>query len=126
MRKMRKNSRFMPYLFGLAAGLGTVLLISAAAALILSFSDAAARSAGAASVIALSVGSFVCGRTAGVIRRREGLKTGALCGVMFAAVPIIFSLIFGTFGTAMLFVKPLLCVFFGTAGGVAGVNKDEG
>lgn len=125
MRKKKNDSRFVPYLFGMAAGLGTVLLISAAAALILSFSDAAARSAGAASVIALSVGSFVCGRTAGIIRRRDGLRTGALCGVMFSAVPIIMSLIFGRFGTAMLFVKPLLCVFFGTAGGVAGVNKDE-
>ncbi len=126
MRKKKNNSRFMPYLIGLGVGMGTVILISAAAALILSFSDTAARSAGAASVIALSVGSFVCGRTAGMIRHRDGLRTGALCGLMFSAVPIVFSLIFGSFGSVMLLVKPLLCVFFGTAGGVAGVNKDEG
>lgn len=126
MRKKRSNSKYIPYLIGMAVGLGTALLISAAAALVLSFSDAAGRSAGAASVIALSVGSFMCGRTAGVIRRRDGIKTGAVCGLMFSAVPVIFSLIFGRFGSIMLLVKPLLCVFFGTAGGVAGVNKDEG
>ena len=126
MRKKRSNIKYIPYLIGMAVGLGSTLLISVAAALILSFSDAAGRSAGAASVIALSVGSFMCGRTAGIIRHRDGLRTGALCGLMFSAVPILLSLIFGRFGSIMLLVKPLLCVFFGTAGGVAGVNKDEG
>ena len=116
----------MPYLLGMAVGYGTALLISIAAAVILSFSDTAAKSAGAASVIALSVGSFMCGRTAGIIRHREGMRTGALCGLIFSVIPMTLSLIFGYFGSVMLFVKPLLCVFFGTAGGVAGVNRDEG
>lgn len=126
MRKKKINSKYVPYLAGLAVGYATAVLISVAAAVILSFSDAAARSAGAASVIALSVGSFVCGRTAGIIRHRDGMRTGALCGLMFSVLPVILSLIFGYFGSVMLFVKPLLCVFFGTAGGVAGVNRDSG
>lgn len=125
MRKKKTDSRYMPYVIGMAAGCAAAVLISAAAALVLSFSDAAARSAGAASVIALIVGSFVCGRTAGVIRHRDGMRTGALCGLMFSAIHIILSIIFGRFGTVMLLVKPLLCVFFGTAGGVAGVNTGD-
>ena len=125
MRKRKMDPKYMPYLLGMAVGYGTTLLISVAAAVILSFSDAAAKSAGAASVIALSVGSFMCGRTAGIMRRRDGMRTGALCGLMFSAAPVVFSLIFGYFGSAMGFVKPLLCVFFSTVGGVAGVNRDE-
>ena len=125
MRKKKSDSRLMPYVIGMAAGCGAALLISAAAALVLSFSDAAARSAGAASAIALIVGSFVCGRTAGVIRRRDGMRTGVLCGLMFSAIHVVLALIFGQFGTVMLLVKPLLCVSFGTAGGVAGVNTGE-
>ena len=125
MRRRKMDPKYMPYLLGMAVGYGTALAISIAAAVILSFSDTAAKSAGAASVIALSVGSFMCGRTAGIIRHREGMRTGALCGLMFSAVPVALSLIFGYFGSVMLILKPLLCVFFGTAGGVAGVNRDE-
>ena len=126
MRRRKIDAKYMPYLLGMAVGYGITLLISIAAAVILSFSDAAARSAGAASVLALSVGSFMCGRTAGIIRHREGMRTGALCGLIFSAAPMALSLIFGYYGSVMLFVKPLLCVFFATAGGIAGVNKDEG
>ncbi len=113
----------MPYAAGLCAGYAAVILTSLAAALLLSFFDAASKAAGAAAVLALSVGSFVCGRTAGALRRRDGLKTGALCGLIFSVLPMILSLIFGLFGTPMLIVKPLLCIAFGTCGGVAGVNR---
>lgn len=125
MRKKKINSRYVPYLVGMAAGCAAALLVSVASAVVLSFSDAAARTAGAASVIAMTIGSFVCGRTAGMLRHRDGMRTGALCGLMFSAVPLILSVIFGQFGSIMMLVKPLLCVFFGTAGGVAGVNSDS-
>lgn len=123
MRKGGHNSKVTPYAAGLAAGYAALLLTSLAAALLLSFFDAASKAAGAAAVLALSVGSFVCGRTAGALRRREGLKTGALCGLIFAGLPVILSLIFGQFGTPLLIVKPLLCAAFGACGGVAGVNR---
>ena len=126
MRRRKIDPKYMPYLLGLAVGYGTALIISIAAAVILSFSDAAAKSAGAASVIALSVGSFMCGRTAGIVRHRDGLRTGFLCGLMFSAIPFVLSLIFGYFGSIMGLVKTLLCIVFGIVGGVAGVNKDDG
>ena len=126
MRRRKIDPKYMPYLLGMAVGYGTALLISIAAAVILSFSDAAAKSAGAASVIALSVGSFMCGRTAGIVRHRDGMRTGFLCGLMFSAIPLVLSLIFGYFGSIMGLVKTLLCIVFGIVGGVAGVNKDDG
>lgn len=126
MRRKKNVSPFTPYLIGLAVGTAAALLICIAAALILLFSDAAAKAAGAASVVALSVGSFLCGQTTGKIKRRNGLQTGALSGLLFSVLPVLLSIIFLSFGTAMLFVKLLLCVFFGTAGGVAGVNSEDG
>ena len=125
MRKKKINSRYVPYLAGMAAGYATVIIISAASAVVLSFSDSAGKSAGAASVIALALGSFVCGRIAGMLRHRDGMRTGALCGLVFSAVPMVLSIVFGQFGSIMMLVKPLLCVFFGTAGGVAGVNSSD-
>lgn len=125
MRKKKIDSRYVPYLAGMAAGCATTLLVSIASAVVLSFSDSAGRSAGAASVIALSLGSFVCGRIAGMLRHRDGMRTGALCGLIFSAVPLILSVVFGQFGSIMVLIKPLLCVFFGTAGGVAGVNSTD-
>ena len=126
MRRHKRNNAFLPYAIGLGVGYAAAVLICVAAALILLFSDAAAKAAGAASVVALSVGSFLCGRTAGRIKHRDGMQTGALSGLMFSVPPVLLSIIFVSFGTAMLFVKVLLCVFFGTAGGVAGVNSGEG
>lgn len=123
MRRHKRASAFTPYMIGLGVGYAAAVIICAAAALVLSFSNAAAKAAGAAAVVAMSIGSFLCGRTAGRIKHRDGLKTGSLSGLMFSVLPILLSLIFGSFGSVMLIVKPLLCMFFGAAGGVAGVNS---
>lgn len=125
MRRKKNNSRLLPFVAGLAVGYAVMLLVSAAEALILSFFDGAAKTAGAAAVLALSVGSYFCGRTVGIIRRHNGLKTGLLCGLMYSVMPIVFSLIFGEFQGNMMIVKLLICALFGTVGGVAGVNADE-
>lgn len=125
MRRKRRNSPLLPYLAGLAVGYGVMLPVSAGAALILSFFDGAAKTAGAAAVLAMAIGSYFCGRTAGAMRRRGGLKTGLLCGLLFSVPPILLSLIFREFAGAMLPVKLILCVAFGIVGGVAGVNSDE-
>ncbi|MGN0684041.1 MAG: TIGR04086 family membrane protein [Oscillospiraceae bacterium] len=125
MRRKKNKSRFMPFAAGLAVGYGVLLLVSAVAALILSFFDGAAKTAGAAAVLALAIGSYFCGRTAGILRRRGGLKTGLLCGLLFSVLPVAMSLIFREFAGVMLPVKLILCVAFGAVGGVAGVNADE-
>ncbi len=95
------------------------------AAALLSLTDAAVQTAGAAAVLAMSIGSFLCGQTAGIIKHRDGLKTGALCGIAFALPLLILSAVFGGGWSAMFFVKLLLCVSFAAVGGVAGVNREE-
>ncbi len=125
MRKQKQSSPFMPFWAGLVCGYIVTLLICVLAAVVLSFTDAAEKGSSAAAIPAIAVGSYVCGRTAGVLRRRNGLKTGALCGVLFMIPLVVLSLIFGLTGSIMLFLKIALCVIFGTIGGVAGVNTDK-
>lgn len=76
-------------------------------------------------VPATAMGSFLCGRTAGKMRRRGGLKTGAVCGIMYCVPLILLALIFGTVQGALLPVKLALCIGFGAAGGVSGVNSQD-
>ncbi len=78
-----------------------------------------------AAIPAAAAGSFLCGRTAGRIRRRNGLKTGAVCGMLYIAPLLLLGAIFGRAGSVMLGIKLLLCLGFATAGGVAGVNAPE-
>lgn len=122
MRKKKKNSPLLPFGAGLAVGVISSLIIAAVGALILSFTDIASTMAGLVAIIATAVGSFLSGRTAGFLKRRNGLETGALCGVIFFAALLILSLAFGTAGTAMLPVKAVICLAFAAAGGVSGVN----
>lgn len=76
-------------------------------------------------VPAAAFGSFVCGRTAGRMRRRGGLKTGSVCGLLYCVPLIILGIIFRTSEWILLPVKLILCIGFGAAGGVAGVNSPE-
>lgn len=124
MRKAKRDNRAKPFIIGLIFGYAVTAVICALAAAMLSLTDSAAAAAGAAAVVALSAGSFVCGRIAGILRRRNGLKTGALCGVLFVLPAAVLSLIFSGFGGGLL-LKIGLCIAFGTVGGVAGVNKEE-
>ena len=121
MRKKKKNSRFMPFAAGLCAGFAVLLVISGIAAVVLLITDAPAASS-AAAIIAIAAGSFISGRVVGKMRRKNGIKSGALCGTVFIIPILLLSLIFGQLGTFMLFVKIALSVIFGAAGGVSGVN----
>ena len=123
MRK-KKKSRAAPFAAGMICGGAAALITAAIGALLLSQLGASAGAAGAVAIAASAVGSFVCGRTAGIIRRRDGLKIGALCGALFFIPLLLLSLIFSTVGSFMLPIKALICFSFATVGGVAGVNKE--
>ena len=124
MRKRKRNSKLLPYAAGLIVGYIAMLPVSVIAAL-LSITDAASKTAGAAAVLAMAIGCFLGGRTAGIIKHRDGLKTGALFGVMFVLPLLILSAIFTRSWSGMFFVKLILCVAFAAVGGVAGVNREE-
>ena len=72
-----------------------------------------------------AVGSFVCGRTAGKIRRHDGLRTGAICGVMYIAPLILLGIILGRTDGTLILIKLLLCLGFAAGGAVSGVNSPE-
>lgn len=125
MRKKQSNTKTVPYLRGLAAGYLLTFAASAAGALIMLIAGTDSGMAWLPALIAGAAGSFLCGRTAGKFRRRDGLRTGALCGILYLAPLLVLSLIFGRAGGVMLPVRVLLCLGFAAAGGVAGVNSPE-
>lgn len=125
MRKAKKNHRALPFAAGLAAGYALTLALSAVTALGLSFTDSTSDMAWLAALAAMTAGSFLCGRTAGKMRRRGGLKTGAVCGALYFVPLMLLSFIFGTAQGILLPVKAALCVAFSAAGGVVGVNSDS-
>ena len=125
MRKRRSNSRLLPFGAGLAAGYILTAGTAAAGALIMWILGADGGLSWIVAVPAAAMGSFLCGRTAGKMRRRGGLKTGAVCGIMYCIPLLLLALIFGTVQGALLPVKLALCIGFGAAGGVSGVNSQD-
>lgn len=125
MRKRRSNSRLLPFGAGLAAGYMLTAGTAAAGALIMWILGADGGLSWIVAVPAAAMGSFLCGRTAGKMRRRGGLKTGAVCGIMYCVPLILLALIFGTVQGVLLPVKLALCIGFGAAGGVSGVNSQD-
>ncbi|MDE6733247.1 MAG: TIGR04086 family membrane protein [Oscillospiraceae bacterium] len=123
MRRQKRNYRFKPYLIGVLSGYAAMVLTILPAALILTLMKSAAKTAGAAAVIAMMAGGFVCGKTAGFVRQKDGLKTGFLCGLAFAVPMTIFTLIFGDSTVGTLILKIALCASFAAVGGVSGVSN---
>ena len=115
----------MPYGAGLCLGYAALAAISGIAAVIVLITDASAA-ATAAAVIAIAAGSFIGGRVVGKMNRKNGMKSGAICGAAFIVPILLLSVIFGKAGTFMMFVKITLSVVLGAAGGVSGVNASDG
>ena len=125
MRRKKNRSRLLPFGAGLAAGYLLTIGVAAAGALVMWLTGADSSMAWLTAVPAAALGSFLCGRTAGKQRRRGGLKTGAVCGVLYCVPLILAALIFGTVQGILLPVKAALCIGFAAAGGGSGV-KSEG
>ncbi|MBP1544901.1 MAG: TIGR04086 family membrane protein [Oscillospiraceae bacterium] len=125
MRKAKHDHRTLPYTAGLLKSVVMTLILSCAAALLLLISDSSESLSGTAAMIVMSVSCFFGGRTAGKLRHREGLRTGAICGIMYFILLLIPALFFRRAGGILLFVKAVLCIVFSAAGGVVGVNMDD-
>ena len=125
MRKKRGNSRLAPFVRGIATGYMVTAAISAAGALILLLFGADGGISWLPATAAAAAGSFVCGRTAGKIRRHDGLRTGAICGVMYIAPLIHLAIILGRTDGTLILIMLLLCLGFAAGGAVSGVNSPE-
>lgn len=124
MRKARRERPLVPYLAALLCGYAVTLGLVVVSALLLWLIDGMAA-AGAFAVVLIAVGSFVCGRTGGVMKKVNGLRVGLVCGVMYFLPLMLLSMVFGVLGGAMMFVKLAVCLAFSAAGGVAGVNSRQ-
>jgi len=125
LRRAKREHKLTPYTAGMIAGYVASLLTAIAGALLVLATDSAETLSGVMAMLALTVGSFVAGRAGGALQRRNGLKTGALCGILYLLPLLLLSMIFGVATGALLLVKLLVCVAFGAAGGVFGVNASD-
>ena len=125
MRKARNENPMMPYLVALVVGYIATLVLSAVCAWLLYWLDGAVAGSGAAAIVIMAAACFFAGRLAGALRRVNGLKTGALCGVIYILPLVVLSIIFDVCTGIMLVVKAVLCIAFATAGGVVGVNSEK-
>lgn len=73
--------------------------------------------AGASIAAGAYIAAFICGK----YRRRKGLVSGTVCGVLMCTVINILAIVI--LGEWSGIKKLLLLTFFGAAGGVAGVNS---
>ena len=125
MRKAKKQRRTTPFITGITAGYAVTLLTAVAGAFIVLMTDNAETLSGVMAMISLAAGGFSAGRISGALRRRDGLKTGAACALLYILPLLLLSVIFGVMTGALLFIKLLVCVAFGAAGGVFGVNASD-
>lgn len=125
MRRAKKSNRTTPFAAGVTGGYAVTLLTAVIGALIVLATDSAETLSGVMSIAALAAGSFCGGRISGALRRKNGLKTGALCGLLYMIPLALLSLVFGVMTGALLAVKLAVCTAFGAAGGVFGVNAAD-
>ena len=125
MRRVKREHRMLPYAAGVITGYIVTLVLSAAAAFALFLTDSAEGLSGAAAVIIAALSCFWAGRRAGRLKRRDGLKSGFLCGILYMLPLTLVAIIWGTFGGTLFWVKLILSAVFGAAGGINGVNSPE-
>lgn len=78
------------------------------------------------SSVALCAGCFGASFTAAKKRRRNGLKTGLLCGVIIFGVTFLGGIIFvRSFSVGGFFTKILIILICSILGGIIGVNSPQ-
>lgn len=125
MRRKKRENRFAPYFAGMIVGYAVILIVILAGAGLISMTENPTAAASAVAIPALALGCFLCGKTAGAIKRQGGLKTGFLCGILMFAPVAAVSLFAGMAEGMLMAVKAAVCLCFSTAGGVSGVNARE-
>ena len=123
MRRSKREHRLQPFAAGLIIGYIATIVLSVIGALFLLLTDSTEALSGVISVVIMAASCYISGYTAGKQRRHGGLISGALCGVIYMILPFLISLLTLNVGGTLLIVKLLLCIGFGAAGGVVGVNS---
>ena len=79
--------------------------------------------AGGLAFLAFAAGCFISGLVCGLIKKRGGLKVGAVCAAVMLVLSLTVSLISGSFTGAETVGKVLAALAAACTGGVIGVNR---
>ena len=122
-RSAVRYHRLMTALISILAGLGALTLSAGLLSAIAALFDLSDSVVSAMSGIALAAGCFGCSFFAANRRRRDGLRSGVICGiVIFAAVLIIGALTVKFFSAGGIVSKLLIILSASAIGGIKGVN----
>ncbi|MBQ8176189.1 MAG: TIGR04086 family membrane protein [Oscillospiraceae bacterium] len=121
--RLRKE-RITAIVYSILACVGAVFitaLIFSSIATIIDFDDGAFTLMSSA---ALCAGCFGASFTAAKRRKKDGLKTGLLCGIIIFGVTLLLGLIFvRSFSVGGFFTKILIILICSSLGGIIGVNS---
>lgn len=124
-QRLRKE-RITAVVHSVFACIGAVfvtLLAFSAIATVIDLSDGAFT---IMSSIALCAGCFGASFTAAKRRRKDGLKTGLMCGAIIFGVTLLGGIIFvRSFSAGGFFTKLLIILICSSLGGIIGVNSPQ-
>lgn len=108
---------------GIIFGLIIIIVLCTLFALIMTFADLQDLIISAISFLIISLACYFSAYFSTQIYRKNGLFQGLMCGLGVFALLFIISLLGHKVQlTAMIFIKLILCIFFGAIGGIKGVN----
>lgn len=126
MSVRKKNSAAIrlaaSYILPVLCGFAVSAVLSLLAAGVMYALGMPPSSSGFLSFAALAAGAFTAGLLCGLIRRRGGLKRGALCSALFLVPLLIISALTGNLTGEALIAKALSVLMCSCTGAVIGVN----
>ena len=118
-----KNSKMYHSISSLVVGVGATLLCLILFSIIMTKVDTPDGVTSVMSSIALCVGSYFSGFIISKKRRKNGLLTGILCGIVIFCLTFIISILFIKTALSMgVFSKLIMILICSSIGGVVGVN----
>ncbi len=117
-------SLYKSVLFGLLFALWAIFCMSCAVGVLCLFIDFPDSLLDGVSVIILGAAAYLSAIFSTRLKRTKGLLQGFLCGLTLFLLTLLASVIFKkfTFGD-MTVIKGIACIFFGSLGGVIGINS---
>lgn len=115
-----------PILRGSIIGISVILIIFILIALVLSFGILPLSATPAAACLAIAVGAFFAGLSATKKTGKNGLITGAICGIsLFILFTLIGMAAFGSTPGISTLIRLIIFVTAGAIGGIIGVGSAD-
>ncbi len=117
------KNRIFTYILAAVCGILTTAALTALFAAVAYTLQMKRDMAGGMAFLAFAAGCFVSGLICGLIKKRGGLRVGAVCAVVLLVPALAVSLISGSFTGAELAAKTISALLASAVGAVIGVNK---